>query len=190
MRLKAIVIPCIAIIASSLLLGGCPKGGKKGRPPVTSHPGSAGGYPPQGESLDPGGSGVERIPDDGVRGGDLPVDDGGGGPLADIRFDYDSAALTPAAEQLLRAHASWLRDNPGTQAILEGHCDERGTVDYNLALGEQRARTVHDFLTGLGLPTARFRAVSFGKERPLDSSMSEEAHAKNRRVHFSISGSP
>jgi peptidoglycan-associated lipoprotein len=164
MRLKATVVPCIAIAVSALLLGGCPKGGKGRRPGALTNPTGAsdraGAYP-SSEPLDNGGDGVERLPYDGLRGVDI-ADDGTGGPLADVRFEYDSVALTPAAEQLLRAHAAWLRDNPATTAILEGHCDERGTVEYNLALGEQRSRVVNEFLVGLGLPASRFRAVSRG----------------------------
>src|SRR5262245_2551685 len=108
MKLKATIVPCVAIIASSLLLGGCPKGGSKskGRVPASSNTG--GTYQPQTEPLDSDGSGVERLPNDGLSGSDLGADDGSGGPLADIRFELDSAALSPAAEQLLRAHASWL----------------------------------------------------------------------------------
>jgi peptidoglycan-associated lipoprotein len=120
---------------------------------------------------------------------DLPAggDSGEGGPLADVRFELDSTALTAAAQQTLAAHASWLRDHR-QRVTLEGHCDERGTVEYNLALGEQRAKAVYDHLVGLGVPAAQMQTSSLGKERPLDTAHTEEAFAKNRRVHFAVEG--
>jgi peptidoglycan-associated lipoprotein len=100
----------------------------------------------------------------------------------------DSAALSAEATDLLQRHALWLKDHPGTRVTIEGHCDERGTAEYNFALGEQRARAVYDYLTSVGVQGTRLSTVSFGKERPLDPGQNEMAWAKNRRVHFAISG--
>ena len=104
----------------------------------------------------------------------------------DIRFDYDSALLTPQAQEILRDKARYMKENPGTNVIIEGHCDERGTNEYNLALGEQRAKMTQEFLVALGVSASRIKTVSYGEERPLDRSNTEQAWAKNRRAHFVI----
>jgi peptidoglycan-associated lipoprotein len=111
---------------------------------------------------------------------------GEGGPLADIHFEYDSAVLTDAARGTLEKHALWLQGHREAQVTVEGHCDERGTVEYNLALGEQRARATREYLVGLGVAAPRLRVVSYGKERPLDTGNDDAAHAKNRRAHFAV----
>jgi len=104
----------------------------------------------------------------------------------DIHFDYDSALLTPQAQEILREKARYMKENPGTNVIIEGHCDERGTNEYNLALGEQRAKMTQEFLVALGVSASRIKTVSYGEERPLDRSNTEQAWAKNRRAHFVI----
>ncbi len=111
-----------------------------------------------------------------------------GGPLADIRFELDSSALTDAARQTLGQHAAWLKAHAGARVTIEGHCDDRGTVDYNLALGEHRARAAKDYLVSLGVAAGRLHTVSFGKEKPLDPGSDEAAWAKNRRAHFVVAG--
>jgi peptidoglycan-associated lipoprotein len=122
-------------------------------------------------------------------GSDLATGDlsGEGGPLADIHFAYDSAALSDEARATLERHALWLQNRREAKVTVEGHCDERGTVEYNLALGEQRARAARDYLVSLGVAAARLRTVSYGKERPLDPGNTAEAWAKNRRAHFVVS---
>jgi peptidoglycan-associated lipoprotein len=110
-----------------------------------------------------------------------------GGPLADIRFVYDSASLTDEARATLEKHALWLQGRRDLKVAVEGHCDERGTVEYNLALGEQRARAARDYLVSLGVAGERLRVVSYGKERPLDPGSGEASWAKNRRAHFAVS---
>jgi peptidoglycan-associated lipoprotein len=162
------------------------------RKPVVAGPGDARAAG-SGNTREPGdmtGDGLNRIPGEGGIGGDLPpgVSPEEVGPLADVRFEYDSAALTAEAHAILQKHADWIQRHPQMRFVLQGHCDERGTVEYNLTLGEQRARAVYDYLTSLGVPGARLSTVSFGKERPLDPGRGEEAWAKNRRVHFAVSG--
>lgn len=122
-----------------------------------------------------------------IGGGDLAGAAGEGGPLADIHFDYDSAALSEGARATLERHAQWLQSRRDVRVVVEGHCDERGTVEYNLALGEQRARAARDYLVSLGVAADRLRVVTYGKERPLDPAHNEAAYAKNRRAHFSVS---
>ncbi len=104
----------------------------------------------------------------------------------DIRFSYDSSALSPDAREVLGFKAEWLRDNPQTQVIIEGHTDERGTVEYNLALGERRAQSARDFLKTMGISDSRMLTISYGEELPLDSGQSESNYAANRRAHFVI----
>ena len=104
----------------------------------------------------------------------------------DIPFEFDSAKLSDQAQQILRAKAEWLRKNPRAQIIIEGHCDERGTNEYNLALGDRRAFAAKTFLVDLGIDQSRITTVSYGEERPLDPGSNEEAWAKNRRDHFVI----
>jgi peptidoglycan-associated lipoprotein len=132
---------------------------------------------------------VRPLDDESAQGRDLTGVDGvagEGGPLADVFFGYDAADLSDEARAALGRHAQWLQANPGVQVTIEGHCDERGTVDYNLALGEQRARAVHDYLVSLGVAAQRLSSVSLGKERPLDTGHGEAAWARNRRAHFVV----
>ena len=103
-----------------------------------------------------------------------------------IRFDLDSSTLSEAARGTLEKHALWLQSHREARVTVEGHCDERGTVEYNLALGDQRARTTRDYLVSLGVSGERLKAVSYGKERPLDPAQTEEAFARNRRAHFAV----
>ena len=98
-----------------------------------------------------------------------------------VYFAFDSAALDPRAQQTLSRQAAFLRVNPSIKITIEGHCDERGTREYNLALGERRASASRDFLLAQGLDAARVRIVSYGKERPVVEGSNEAAWAKNRR---------
>ena len=104
----------------------------------------------------------------------------------DIHFEFDSIRLTPQAQEILTKKADWLKDNPNTSVTIEGHCDERGTNEYNLALGDGRALSSKKFLIDLGIDPSRLKTVSFGEERPIDPNLTEEAWAKNRRTHFVI----
>ena len=104
----------------------------------------------------------------------------------DILFEFDSASLSVEAQEILRAKAEWLRENPRARVMIEGHCDERGTNEYNLALGDRRAYSARAFLVDLGIDDARLTTISYGEEQPIDSRSSEEAWAKNRRAHFVI----
>lgn len=101
-----------------------------------------------------------------------------------VYFDLDSYDIRPDAKPLLAEAARLMRQYPQISLRLEGHCDERGTAEYNLALGEKRANAVRDYLVGLGVERSRLSTVSFGKERPADLGHDEAAWAKNRRVEF------
>jgi len=122
-----------------------------------------------------------------------------GGPVAEndvqavqaqlkiIYFDYDMYALSPQSQTDLQYNAEILRRAPQISLVAEGHCDERGTAEYNLALGDRRARAVVDYLVGLGLSAQRFSTVSYGAELPVDPGHNEAAWAKNRRVYLGVS---
>ena len=101
-----------------------------------------------------------------------------------IHFEFDSAQLSSMAKMLIREKADWLKSNPGVSVTIEGHCDERGTTVYNLALGERRAIAVKNYLVDLGISADRLQKVSYGEEKPLDTAKTEEAYRKNRRAQF------
>jgi peptidoglycan-associated lipoprotein len=104
----------------------------------------------------------------------------------DIYFNKESYSLIPEAQEILIRKAEWLMAYPEINVIIQGHTDEPGTAEYNFALGDRRAGSVKSFLIQQGIDSSRLTAVSFGKEQPAESGQSEEARAKNRRVHFLI----
>ena len=104
----------------------------------------------------------------------------------DIHFEFDSSTLTPEAQLTLKKKAEWLQNNPEAMSTIEGHCDDRGTSEYNLALGDRRATSAKNFLVDLGISASRLTTISYGEERPIDPGQNEEAWAKNRRCHFTI----
>ncbi len=107
--------------------------------------------------------------------------------LADINFDFDKFTLKDATRAILKKHAEWLNKNKNVKITVEGHCDERGTAEYNLALGERRAVAAVKYLIAMGIDVKRIKTISYGFELPLDPRHNEEAWAKNRRAHFVIS---
>lgn len=106
--------------------------------------------------------------------------------LERIFFDFDSYVLTQSARDTLSKNAEWLLKNTAAKLQIEGHCDERGSDEYNLALGEKRAKTAEKYLATLGVQNERLSTISYGKEKPLESGHNEAAWAKNRRAEFII----
>ena len=106
--------------------------------------------------------------------------------IEDVYFEFDSIRLAPDAQEILVKKATWLRANPAAKITIEGHCDNRGTNEYNLALGEGRAQNVKAFLVDLGIKSSRLNTISYGEERPVEFAQSEEGWARNRRAHFVI----
>jgi len=108
------------------------------------------------------------------------------GPLQDILFDFDRYDLRADARDTLRANAGWLKNNPSARIEIEGHCDERGTNEYNLALGAKRAQSAKDYLATLGISTERLSTISYGEEIPVCKEQNENCWRRNRRARFVI----
>jgi peptidoglycan-associated lipoprotein len=106
--------------------------------------------------------------------------------LNDIYFAFDDYELSAAAQTILQKNASWIKNNPRAKVQIEGHCDERGTNEYNMALGERRANSAKKYLIKLGIKEAQLSTISYGEEKPLDPGHTEDAWAKNRRDHLKI----
>lgn len=107
-------------------------------------------------------------------------------PFQDIRFDFDSADVPPRYRLALESSAQVMLGDPSLSVEIEGHCDARGTNEYNLALGKERARTVARYLVNLGVAPERLSTITYGEEIPLDPTNSDEAFAQNRRAHFAL----
>jgi len=110
------------------------------------------------------------------------------GYIQDAFFEYNDSTLTADAQAALTTSANWLKRNPQYNLLVEGHCDERGTEQYNLALGDRRANQAREYLVTLGVDASRIRTVSYGEERPFDPGHDEAAWAKNRRDHLVLVG--
>ncbi|MGE5232715.1 MAG: peptidoglycan-associated lipoprotein Pal [Acidobacteriota bacterium] len=110
------------------------------------------------------------------------------GLVGDVFFDFDKYELKADARDRLAKNAQWLNAHPEFTITIEGHCDERGTSEYNLALGDRRANAAKEYLVSLGVTTARLRTISYGKERPFCTEHSESCWSQNRRAHFLLTG--
>jgi peptidoglycan-associated lipoprotein len=108
------------------------------------------------------------------------------GYLSDAFFDYDQSDLREDARSALAGDAQWLKKHSSVQVLIEGHCDERGTAAYNLALGDRRANAAKEYLVSLGIDGSRLRTLSYGKERPFCTESTESCWQKNRRAHLVI----
>jgi len=104
--------------------------------------------------------------------------------LEKVFFDFDAYTLTPKAKDVLAGNADWLRQNPAAKLTIEGHCDERGSDEYNLALGQRRADAARNYLVSLGIAADRLNSISYGEERPAVAGSDEKAWAQNRRAEF------
>ncbi|MCA1584045.1 MAG: peptidoglycan-associated lipoprotein Pal [Acidobacteria bacterium] len=179
----------IAALLTALIAGAC----AKKQPPIARPmppPATAGGStaappgPPEPVS-EPVPVPPEPLADDAV--GSRSVDDlNRDSPLKPAFFALDSAEVLPEMQQVLQQNAQVLKKYPAWQITIEGHCDERGTAEYNLGLGERRSIAARDYLVSLGIGADRLRTVSYGKEFPFDPGHDESAWTKNRRAHFVI----
>ena len=172
MRRRWVVL--VAVLLLLPLAGACKK---KGPRPGEAGSGAAGLGE---EGLGGSGSSLER-----AKKGLGPEE---GGILADVHFSYDSSDLDSAARDALTKNVGWLRQNRNAKVELEGHCDSRGTIEYNLGLGAKRAKSVKDFLVGQGVEGDRISTISYGKELPLCHEENDTCWARNRRVHSVVLG--
>lgn len=104
--------------------------------------------------------------------------------LSSINFDYDKSGLNNDARKKIQGNADWMKKNPSVKVQIEGHCDARGSIEYNIALGERRANAVKNYMTSLGVSADRLSTISYGKEKPLVQGDTDSAYAKNRRANF------
>lgn len=167
----------VALVAVMLAAGGAGCSSKK---KGTGADGEGTGSGISEEGVTPGGS-LDRYKE----GEDLS---GGAeqGPLKDINFAFDAYELDDDARSVLRGNADWLKEHPESRVEIEGHCDERGTVEYNLALGAKRAKATKDYLVTLGIAGNRLGTISYGEELPLCREHTEGCWAENRRCHFVV----
>lgn len=129
-------------------------------------------------------SGDPNVTDTSIQFDSLGSDSGKIPGLSTINFEYDRANLTTEARRLLAENAEWIKTHGSIVVQIEGHCDDRGSVEYNLALGERRANSVKSYLVSLGIDPKRMNIISYGEEKPIASGQSEESWARNRRANF------
>ena len=177
--MKALIkaLPVIALMVCVVCLIGC--GPKKVQPPEEA----------AGEDVSR--PDTDRTREEDVKPGEEPISPIGADEEEEIRlghinFEYDKYNLTDESVTVLSDNGAILMENPSINVLIEGHCDERGTEEYNLALGEKRALAARDFLTRFGIAKSRLSIVSYGEEKPLDPGHNESAWAKNRRALFVI----
>jgi peptidoglycan-associated lipoprotein len=106
--------------------------------------------------------------------------------LQDVHFDFDRYELRDNDRLILDKHAAWMKDHPGTLLLVEGHCDERGTAEYNISLGDRRAKATANYLTSRGVASDRITMISYGEQRPVCSEHAESCWSRNRRAHFLV----
>jgi peptidoglycan-associated lipoprotein len=172
--------PVAAPPAGPQLFPGTPTAGAPTRPPTPPAPSGSVASIPTDPAVTSSGSGVD--PYAGKDADDINRDS----PLKPVYFLYDSDELDDTARQTLSDDAEVLKRYASWVITVEGHCDERGTAEYNLALGDRRALAARSYLVSLGIPAERLRTVSYGKEFPFDAAHSEAAWLKNRRAHFTV----
>lgn len=182
---KSLIV--LGVIVSLMVAVSCAKKAVKEEPMVTGKAGQeAAGKPAEGaeragideKSLQ---ASLERKKYPGIEGEFLETS-----LLKDIHFGFDRYDLTPKAREILAQNADLLIKHPRVKIQIEGHCDERGTTEYNLALGERRASSTKQYLLSIGVPADRISTISYGEEMPVDLGHNEEAWAKNRRAHFIV----
>jgi peptidoglycan-associated lipoprotein len=171
---RATLAKAMAIVGVGLMLmvAGCSS--KKPAPVVDTNPNP--------NQLNENGSGSSTTNDDWING-----TIGKGGPLSDIHFGYNDYTIQEQDGSVLKSNASWLQAHPQTRVQVEGYCDERGSEEYNIALGAKRAQAGKDYLATLGISDSRMSTISYGKELPLCQDHDESCWAQNRRDHFMVS---
>ena len=141
-----------------------------------------------GNGTTPGNESMTTKTDEGSSWKNGQLGAGEGGPLSDIHFGYNDYTIEPQDGSVLQSNARWLQANPNAKVQVEGNCDERGSEEYNLALGAKRAQSAKDYLSNLGISPERISTTSYGKELPLCQEHEESCWQRNRRDHFVVSG--
>jgi peptidoglycan-associated lipoprotein len=186
---------CYGIVAASLLSGGCAPSAVKPDGASVGSTGSSSVTPSvsDGKSAGAGGAGTTKesnVPStpsslDQLKAGKPPITSASS-PLKDVLFEFDSYDLRGNARDVLRGNADWLKSNPSARIEVEGHCDERGTSEYNLALGAKRSQTAKDYLVSLGISPERISTISYGEEIPACTESNENCWRQNRRARFVV----
>jgi peptidoglycan-associated lipoprotein len=173
----------VVLVALAALVSGCPK-----RPGTTAAsapaPSGAGGAAGMAGAV-PAAMGAGSM---GAAAAPHPSEFATSANLTDVHFDFDKYEIRPADARILDANAAWLKSRPDHLVLIEGHCDERGTNEYNLALGERRARATMNYLVGQGIQARRSTLISYGEERPACTTHDEACWALNRRAHLLVKG--
>ena len=168
----------VAMLLVALAFLGC---SSKKNPPGAGGPGGLNGPGGMGESgMGPGGGSSLSKLQKGTLG------EGDQGPLKDIHFGYNDYTIQPQDNDILRANADWLQQNRTSRVQVEGHCDDRGSEEYNIALGAKRAQAAKDYLQTLGIDAGRISTISYGKELPICQEHTEDCWSQNRRDHFAV----
>jgi peptidoglycan-associated lipoprotein len=183
MKKTALVVLALATVAT---LAAC---GKKTPPPPPPPPAPVAPEAPPPAPPPPPRPEVAPVVDEYARIRAMSAEDiEKSGLLAEVYFDFDKAEIRDADRAVLAKNADALKRFDFLRVTVEGHCDERGTVEYNLALGERRAKAAYDYLVSLGVPAERLKTVSYGKEVPVCTQSTEECWQRNRRAHFTVTG--
>jgi peptidoglycan-associated lipoprotein len=185
-------LACYAFVAVFGLSGGCAPSTTK---PDGASVGSTGSAAPSGSGSKSAGegrtgaTGESNMPSssslDQLKAGKPPIT-AASSPLKDVLFEFDSYDLRGNARDILRGNADWLKSNPSARIEVEGHCDERGTSEYNLALGAKRSQTAKDYLVSLGISPDRISTISYGEEIPACTEATENCWRQNRRARFIV----
>ena len=182
-QMRLTVFPLLML---TIFLAGCPKRpatSPVAAPAPTGAPGPAAPSPGRVETQPSGpvtgGPGTRMTPP-------MPQEFKAIEALKDIHFDFDKYDIRPADAKILDENAKWMKVNPNYLILVEGHCDERGTNEYNMALGERRAKAAMNYLVAQGVTAARITTISYGEERPLCTEHNETCWTKNRRAHFLV----
>lgn len=167
----------MALVVVALALGGCSSKKKNAAAGANGAGGSQLGENGMGAG---GGSSLTQ-----AQNGTLG--NGAQGPLGDIHFDYNDATIRNQDGAILKSNAQWLESHPSQRVQIEGHCDDRGSEEYNIALGARRAQAAKDYLSTLGIAGDRMSTISYGKELPICTEETDDCWAQNRRDHFAVS---